>query len=123
MLRGDSPEEKNLRKYAETISAALKKSTLQDNIICYRGLDVNPLANVAPGKIVNLKQFTSTSVIDTKAFDAKVNMIFYAPAGTKGAAYIEPLSKFESQRELLFDKDCWFRVLSNKDNKVELEVL
>lgn len=123
MLRGETSEDDSLRRHANIISSALQRSILKSNVICYRGLDINPIPGAECGALVNLRQFTSTSVIDTKAFNAPVNMVIYAKQGTCGAAYIEALSQFENQRELLFDKDCWYRVLSNKDNKIELEVL
>ena len=74
------------------------------------------------GDVVNFKQFTSSSVIESKTFDYGVKMIIYAKKGCKGA-YIESISLKGKQREVLFDKDCWYRVLSNQGNIIELEVL
>lgn len=122
MLRGDMPEDDNLRYYAETISAALKRSKVGENIICYRGVDVNPIGSIEVGNFVKLNQFISTSVIEGKSFESEVKIIIYAKKGSQGA-YIENVSKIVKQRELLFDKDCIYRVLSNKGNIVELEVV
>lgn len=123
MLRGAEPEDPSLRRHADIISGALKRSVLGENVICYRGLDVNPLAGADIGTVVNLGQFTSTSVIETRSFSANVKFVIFAPQGIKGAAFLEEISKFKNQREVLFDKDCWYRVLSNQENLVELEVL
>ncbi|MDD3222513.1 MAG: ADP-ribosyltransferase [Lachnospiraceae bacterium] len=46
----------------------------------------------------------------------------YVKKGSK-AAYIEELSHFDTQRELLLDKECIYRVLSRKGNVIELEVI
>lgn len=122
MLRGENPEDSKLKAYADTISNALKRNSLSEDVICYRSLDVNPIGNREAGSIVRLKQFISTSVVESRAFNDKVKMIIYVKKGSK-AAYIESLSKYPSQRELLLDKDCIYRVISNKENVVELEVI
>ena len=123
MLREELTENENLRYYANVISGALKKHTLGQNIICYRGLDINPIAGVKVGEYVSLYQFTSTSIKTSSAFKKQTRIIIYAKKGSSGVAYIEEISKMPKQREVLFDKDCIYRVLSNKDNIVELEVL
>ena len=51
-----------------------------------------------------------------------VKIVIYAKKGTKGVAYIEKISEMPKQREMLFDKDCLYKVLSNQENFVELEV-
>jgi len=122
MLRGDIPKDENLERYANIISGALKKSSLPGDVVCYRGLDINPVAGVLEGSIVNLHQFISTSVEKRKAFKKKVQIKIYAKKGTH-AGYIETLSSFSEQKELLLDKDFLYRVLSNRDNIIELEVI
>lgn len=122
MLRGDISGDDKLQKYADTISTALKRNSLSEDVICYRSVDLNPIGNRPAGSIIKLKQFISTSVVESRAFNNKVKMIIYAKKGTK-AAYIELLSKYPSQRELLLDKDCAYRVISNKKDIIELEVL
>ncbi len=123
MLRGEMAEDKKNRYYADTISGALKRSTLGENIICYRGLDINPINGVKVGQYVNLYQFTSTSVKSSAAFKKQTRIVIYAKKGSRGVAYVEKISKKPKQREVLFDKDCVYRVLSNKDDIIELEVL
>lgn len=123
MLRGDAAEDKTLRYYAEQISSALKRSTIGQNVICYRGSSVNPFGKADVGSVVSFSQFLSTSVISSRSFDAGVTFTIYVPKGKSGVAYIEELSEYPKQREILFDKDCRYVVLSNKENQVELVVI
>lgn len=122
MLRGDIPESKMLSGYANSISGGLKKSRLQHDVICYRKVSVNPIENRDAGSIIKLKQFISTSVIPGRALSGVCEITIYVPKGTN-AAYIEKLSAFPNQRELLLDKDCIYRVISNKGNEIVLEVI
>ena len=122
MLRGDAIGDKRLKEYADTISNALKKNRLKQDIVAYRGVDIDPTAGAGVGDIVSPGQFFSTSVIDTRSFGAGYKIIVYSKKGSN-AAYVEALSHFPKQRELLIDKDCYYRVLSRKGNIIELEVL
>lgn len=122
MLRGDLPEDKKLRDYAEIISGALKKNRLQHDVIAYRGVGIDPTDGFKIGEILVPGQFFSTSVVDTRLFGTGYKMVIYVKKGSN-AAYIETLSHFPKQRELLIDKDCYYRVLSRKENIIELEVL
>lgn len=122
MLRGDAPEDATLREYANTISSALKKSKLKHDVICYRNLVVDPIPNCSEGDVFCMKQFTSTSIVSSGALKAKYKITIYAHKGVQ-AAYIEKLSKFKNQRELLIDKDCLYRVISKKETSIELEAI
>lgn len=122
MLRGDIAEDKKLKEYADIISGALQRNRLKHDVVCYRNMSINPIGERKSGSILKFNQFTSTSVIQGRALNNKYKLVIYAPKGTKGA-YIEKISEFPNQRELLIDKDCVYRVLSNKGNEIELEVL
>lgn len=122
MLRGDMPKDEKLEEYADTISAALKKNVFQQDVIAYRGMDIDPSNNIPINGLYRGKQFFSTSVIENRSFDSKYKIIIYVKKGSK-AAYIEKLSHYTKQRELLLDKDCIYRVLSRKENVIELEVI
>lgn len=122
MLRGDAAGDKRLKEYADTISNALKKNKLKQDIIAYRGVNIDPTAGAEIGDIVAPGQFFSTSVIDARSFGAGYKIVVYVKKGSN-AAYVEALSHFPKQRELLIDKDCFYRVLSKKGNTIELEVL
>ena len=122
MLRGDIPEDKKLRNYADTISMALRKNKLQHDVIAYRGSNVDPTEGIPINGLYRAKQFLSTSVVKGQAIDGTFQFVIYVKKNSD-AAYIENVSCFKKQRELLLDKDCIYRVLSRKDNVIELEVI
>lgn len=122
MLRGDAPENTKLQEYAEAISRGLKKNRLKYDVIAYRGMDIDPSSGIAENGLFRPKQFFSTSVVENRSFNAKYRIVIYVKKGAN-AAYIEKLSHFEKQRELLLDKECIYRVLSRKGNTIELEVV
>lgn len=64
----------------------------------------------------------STSVVKGAALSKKYEIIIYAPKGSRGV-YIEKISKYPKQRELLLDKDVIFRVISKQQNLIELKVI
>ena len=122
MLRGDLPENEKLLEYADTISTALKKNKLKHDVIAYRGMSVDPSAGIQIGGLYRSKQFFSTSVAPRGALNGEYKIIIYVKKNSS-CGYIENLSFFKKQRELLLDKDNIYRVLSRKDNVIELEVI
>ena len=122
MLRGDSKEDARLRMYAERISDALKRSPLEHDILCYRAMEFNPFEGMKVGDIVCPGQFYSTSVVKSGSLKKDIRITICARSGSL-AGYVEPLSKFKEQRELLFDKDTLYRVLLYKEKEVVLEVI
>jgi len=68
--------------------------------------------------LITEEQFISTSVTRGAALNKMYRILIYVPEGSKGA-YIEGLSKFPKQRELLLDKDTVFRVISKKDKEID----
>lgn len=122
MLRGDGPKDKTLEDYADTISKAIRKNELKHDVICYRNVDVDLYSDLEVGDIFREKQFISTSVIKGNALDKKYKVTIYVPKGTN-CAYIERLSKYPKQRELLLDKENLFKVISKKENEIELQVI
>ena len=122
MLRGDIPEDSYLRGYANTISKALKRKPLENDMILFRNLSIDPFADTPVGKVAPGKQFFSTSVVRSRAMEGEYELVIMAPKGTPGA-YIERISRVPSQREFLIDKDCKYRVLSRKGKRIMLEVV
>ena len=122
MLRGDIPEDSKLQEYAETISKALKKNTIKYDIIAYRGMTIDPSDEIPINGLYRPKQFFSTSIVKNRALNGEYKVVIYVKKGSSGA-YIENLSYFQSQRELLLDKDNIYRVLSRKGKVIELEVI
>lgn len=100
MLRGDIPNDIILERYANIISGALKKSRIQRTVTCYRRANVNPVKGLSIGDYFSLYQFISTSVIESKTLPGKYTMVIKVPKGAT-AAYIEKISAFPKQRELL----------------------
>ena len=122
MLRGDSEEDAHLRMYAERISDALKRSPLEHDVLCYRAMEFNPFYGMQVGDIVCPGQFYSTSVVKSGSLKKDFRITICARSGSL-AGYVELLSKFKEQRELLFDKDTLYRVLLSKEKEVVLEVI
>lgn len=122
MLRGDADYDEKLQEYADTISKAIKKSRIDKDIICYRNLDINLYRDYDVNDIFIEDQFISTSVVKSAALDKPYKVTIYVPKGSL-CAYIESISKFPKQRELLLDKGNKYRVLSKKENEIELEVI
>lgn len=122
MLRGDIPEDDTLKYYSDVISGAIAKFELKHDIICYRSVKHNPVEGMKVGDIYEPKQFISTAVSISGVLKGDYFITFLTPKGSKGA-YIEPLSKYPKQRELLFDKNLKYRILEICDNEITLEVI
>ena len=122
MLRGDIQKNDRILKYADGISSAIKKGVIPCDVVCYRNMDTNPYSNFAVGDIFVEDQFVSTSVIESRALQKKYKFVIYVPKGSR-AAYIESVSKFPTQREVLIDKGSIYRVISKKEDIIELEVI
>ena len=122
MLRGDIPEDDTLKYYSDVISGAIAKFELKHDIICYRSVKHNPVEEMKVGDIYEPKQFISTSVVSSRTLKGDYNTVIIAKKGSKGA-YIELLSKYQNQREFLFDKNLKYRILKIRNNKIVLEVI
>lgn len=122
-LRGTtSLEEEMLQKYSDIISKAIRKHPTTKEIICYRGTNYDMSDGIPVGGLFLYNQFASTSVIKSKAFKRNFLFIIYVPKGAR-AAYIEELSFYPRQRELLIDKNTGYKVLSRNNKTIELEVI
>jgi hypothetical protein len=125
MLESETPETargyKKLNYYSNIISAALKKSSMPQNITCYRGVDNNPAVGIDIGEHFKYKSFISTSLFRKHAFKCKYLMIIHIPKGIH-AAYIDNISRYKGQYEVLIDKDYSYRLLSKQGNTYEMEV-
>lgn len=123
MLRGvSSSEDRMLAEYAETISQAISKHPIEHDVICYRGSDYDMTDGAMPGDVFENFQFVSTSVIRSKTLKGKYEYVIHVPRGAK-AAYIEKLSVYRRQRELLIDKNAIYSVISRNGPLIELEVI
>lgn len=122
MLRRDLPSDAKLQMYADGISGAVEKFDLQHNVIAYRRMDFDMIAGSKVGEVIVSDQFLSTSVIESRALPGSYSYKIYVRKGSR-AAYVERISSFPKQRELLLDKGTVVRVLSKQGNFAELEVL
>lgn len=122
MLRGDIPEDDTLKYYSDVISGAIAKFELKHDIICYRSVKHNPVEGMKVGDIYEPKQFVSTAVSISGVLKGDYFITFLTPKGSKGA-YIEPLSKYPKQRELLFDKNLKYKIIDINGRKIILEVI
>ena len=112
----------SLERHAKNISSGLKKFKLEHNILCFRGVDVDPTQGLEIGGLLFPKHFFSTSISRKRAFTKKYCLEIQVPKGSTGA-YIETLSPYgDKQQEFLLDKDCVYRLLSRKGNRIILEV-
>ena len=121
MLRGDILEDDTLKYYSDVISGAIAKFELKHDIICYRSVKHNPVEGMKVGDIYEPKQFISTAVSISGVLKGNYFITFLTPKGSKGA-YIEPLSKYPKQRELLFDKNLKYKIIDINGRKIILEV-
>lgn len=122
MLRGELPKDERLVAISDTISKAIRKTRLEYDVICYRSVDIPIYENRTVGEIFKESQFMSTSVRKNGAMKKPFKITVYAKKTTR-AAYIEELSVFKKQRELLIDKDTYYRVISKGKNEIKLEVI
>lgn len=79
-------------------------------------------ASFNDGDVFSIAQFLSTSVTQNGALNKGVAYKIHVPVGADGA-YIEKLSPFPKQREFLLDKGQKYRLISRKNNVIELEVV
>ena len=114
---------------AEGLSEELSNYKFEENLILYRGIssfdDITQggetMADMkaAIGKTIVIPEAISTSLVHKTAYDfttysrntSNAVLEIYAPADRIRGAYIEMLSLFDSQYELLLDAQCEFLVL------------
>lgn len=113
----------SLKKHAENISSGLKKFSLRENIVCFRGVDINPVEGQEVGEVFYPGQFISSSISRRGAFKKKWVLEIHARPGATGA-FIENYSPYgERQAEFLFDMACGYRILKISGNRIVLEVM
>lgn len=110
-----------LREYSDTISSALQRHRIKQEITCYRGVDTVPVENVETGEIFEYKRFISTSLFEKHAFRCKYMIKIHIPVGIC-AAYIDDISVYKGQFEVLIDKGYHYKLISIQGNTYELEV-
>lgn len=122
LRNGEIDKNPGMKEHADRISEGIEKFKLSHNVIAYRESDFDFSMGAKVGDFFTSKQFISTSVRRKGTLTGGYAYKLYVPKGRK-AAYIESLSHFPNQRELLIDKDNIFKVLSRRGNLIELEVV
>lgn len=122
MLRGEMKEDKRLKYYADKLSSGINKNKLNHKVIAYRGCSVDFSYGAKIGENFVSNQFISSSVIKSHALGGDFQYTIFVREGAR-ASYIEKLSHFPKQRELLLDRDTIFRVLYRQGKDVYLEVI
>ena len=122
MQRGDLPRDHKLEYYSSEISRAINKNKINYNLMVYRSLDVDYYKDMNIGDVFKEKQFLSTSISESGALNKPVSYVFFVRKGAR-AAYIEKLSKYPSQKELLLDKNSLLRVIFRQNGVTYLEVI
>ena len=117
-LRGNSNSLHNIdpNKISE-IQSALTKAKLPEDIVVYRGTDMNAIENVLKfdkygeimnidgivGKVIKDDAFMSTAILKESSFDNKrVSWVINVPQGSNGA-YVAKVSKYPNEAEILFN--------------------
>lgn len=112
--------------HSSNISSAISKFELADNIVTYRGVDLNAFGlkggdNIfSPETIKGMeslvgttfvdKGFMSTSPVKSSAFDSDVRMIINVPKGKGRGAWVKPISKLKHENEFLLQKGSGLKI-------------
>jgi hypothetical protein len=130
--------------YINDCIKALDKSVLKETVYVRRGASITSLAgmfnerdiakqmgsskwmnenaNSLIGRISEDKGFLSTTPITGKGFHSEIDFRIELPTGTK-AAYISPISNFQSEKEMLVQKGTRFIVTGVDKTTVYLKAL
>ena len=119
---GEIDKNPSLKEHADRISEGIAEFKLTHNVLAYRRDSFDISSGSPTGSYFRIKQFVSSSVRRGGALKGVFEFVLYVKSGSR-AAYIEGLSHFPDQRELLIDKDALFKVLSRQGNLIELEVI
>jgi len=114
-VRSGRSDNRKYNKHVNNISNGLKKSELSNSYISYRGSGYNPFKNINVGDKTKVNQFLSCSLDPEKAFKNNYSFIIVNDIGVNGS-YIEYISYYPEQKEMLFDKDVTYEVLYKKEN-------
>ena len=122
LRNGEIDKNPRMKEHANRMTEGIAKFKLTHNVVTYRGSNFDFSMGAKVGEFFTSKQFISTSVRRKGIIKGGYDYKLYVSKGSK-AAYIESLSHFPNQRELLIDKGVLFKVLSRHGNLIELEVV
>ena len=121
-LRTNDKTKKQLERYSKLISSGIKKFKLKEDLVCYRGANIDEFYNVPIGKCTKVLSFTSTTIDVSKTFKGKYSIIINVKAKTR-CAFLNSVSRYKRQDELLIDKNAKYKILSRDRNRTFVEVV
>ena len=122
LLRTNAKLSDRMEWHSDNISNAIKKFRLEHDILCYRATSVNYFKQFEVGESFCAGYFLSSSASKRGALNGDFLTIIRAPKGAK-CAYIEKLSLYPKQREVLFDKSCRYKVIEKSESYMVIEVI
>lgn len=120
-------EEYLMKSAIDDLEEALKSFKLKENVISYRGVDEIEFKKLNVGDTGIIKEFKSTSVKEEIADEFKDRhpnggkIIYNIHSNTRGA-YIGDNTSYDPEFEFLISRNANYKVLSKKDNIMEVEI-
>lgn len=124
---GRKYKDKDHDKFTKTMDSAFRKLKTDKAYYSLRKLDKSVFSNLFGddtskwvGQIFNDKGYVSSSV-SSDGFYGEINLCIRVPKGAS-AAYVESISSFKSEEELLLNRDSSFRIVAVEEDGGEYEV-
>lgn len=128
-LRGATSEQEDkdiefyqIKQQIKEMDRALSKNKLGDDLVLYRGVSKEEYDAWLNNEI--LKSYKSTSISEEtfEHFGDGYRIIIHAPENTKGF-YIGEHSAFKEEKEFLIHRGQKYKILSNKNGVLEVEII
>ena len=120
-LRGKASAGRGIEEKITLINSAIEKANIEDSVVVWRGTS---FSNLVQGDIlkatpiqewrdmyINDNAFSSTSLIQRAAFSKEIEMQILLSKGKRGA-YIDELSEFPGEYEVLLQNGAALKILS-----------
>lgn len=128
-LRGATSEQEDkdiefyqIKQQIKEIDRALSKNKLGDDLILYRGVSKEEYDAWLRINVMDTYKSTSISPNTFEHFGDGYRIIIHAPKNTKGF-YIGKHSAFKDEKEFLIHRGQKYKILSNKDGILEVEII
>lgn len=123
-LRGKEKAGPGIKKKVESISRAISKTDIEENICVWRGTSFGNLVEGAAlkkldisewrGQILTDQAFSSTSLMQSTAFQREISLQILLPKGAAGA-YLDTISEFQGEYEILLQKNSRLRIVKAEE--------
>ena len=120
LLDNDDIEWNQIPQKIKELDKALSKSSLGDDLILYRGVDFGEFKIWQDTDVIKEYKSTSISSDILEKFGDGHHIIIRAPKQTKGF-YLGQHSNFKSEKEFLMMRNQKYKILSIKENIMEIE--